>query len=75
MHKVKIVKKYTWVDPAGCDDLVRYNCETQDYDFSLNQRFDSEADAISAYEKFAETFNPWEIESLRLEVRYYSVSA
>lgn len=77
MAKVKIVKKYVWVNPAANEHnyscLNGYNDTLQEYDFTLNQRFDSEDEAIAAYQKFAENCGAYSVEDIRLEPRYTSV--
>lgn len=69
-----IKKKFFWsykYEPNG--DLSRYNVAREEYDYTLCQEFDSEEDAVTAYQTFVDVFGAYEYDELTLNIKYVCV--
>lgn len=69
-----VKKKFFWSYRDGSNDnLVCYNSKTENYDFTLTVDFDSEEDAVAAYQTFVDVFGAYEYDELTLNIKYVCV--
>ena len=69
-----IKQKFYWsykYEPNG--DLSRYNVVSEEYDYTLCKDFDSEEDAVAAYQTFVDVFGAYEYDELTLNIKYVCV--